>query len=94
MNFIKQVNILTYQSISQTLRENNDIDKLVFALWKKKEKFEDEKFENYIQFVRENNPKEFVEKYNYYKKQLKINKKSLDLLTDKVKNYLKNLLKV
>ncbi len=71
---IKNINIITYQSLSGTNDESEDIQKKILDIWFESEKDEFPSHEAFILFVnglREENPKEYQEIYGKNRKKLK-----------------------
>jgi len=68
---IKKINILTYQSITQSVRDTDFIEKQVFELWEKNESYIFEDFDKYIINLKFDNPKYYSSKFNSYLKKIK-----------------------
>lgn len=71
---IKKVNIITYQSLSGTDDEGDDIQKKILDIWFNSEKDEFPSYDSFLLFVqglREENPKEYQESYTKHRKKLK-----------------------
>lgn len=96
-NLIKKINIITYQSLTQTWDENDMVNQKILENWYNdfKEEFDTrEEFDTYIISLKENNIWEYSELFSKYKKWVKLNSDSdmIDnLLSDKVKNFFANL---
>ena len=84
---IKKINILTYQSITQTKRWKKDIDEMIFSLWERKLS-KDEIFS-----LKENEPEVYQKEYLKYKDKLKSEINENEILSEKVLNYIKELKK-
>ncbi|PIE85505.1 hypothetical protein CSA08_01685 [Candidatus Gracilibacteria bacterium] len=79
---IKKINILTYQSLTQTNRENDDFLEQIFDFWFKDFSIDFEKkedFLSYVNYIKDFDNKKYINYLLKYKKKLKKNIKEDNL---------------
>ena len=92
-NIIKKINILTYQSISQSEVETDDFIEQILQNWYDDLKWEFKDYNDFLYYtvtLKETDIKDYVENINSYKKKIKLTN-TKDILSDNVKNYLESL---
>ena len=71
---VKKINIITYQSLSGTNNEDDEVHNKILDLWYESEKSEFSEKSSFLLFVnelREMNPEEYRELYGKHRKKLK-----------------------